>query len=326
MKTPLNRREFFKASLAASAASGLSLAVARPACAIDYSKPVPEANGLTVYHNGANILVRWNNLPLLGYRAHPTLKYPYFCPLNGPTSGLPLTTESALPYPHHRSLWLGCEPVNGGDYWSHGPLERGQIRSVELKIDEQSLTKTSAAFTQRCRWVREGANSPLVDERHFVVSVRDDRLRLIDCQFKLTAQENITIAKAKHSFFALRAAPDISPAYGGVLMNSEGGVGAAGTYGKPAAWCGYHGKRAQHPDVVEGIAIMNHPDNFDGHCPWFTRDYGNLSPSPFNFLKAPWRLPQGESIELKYRVALHTGDPKDAQLDKVYQQWIGKHS
>ena len=40
------------------------------------------------------------------------------------------------------------------------------------------------------------------------------------------------IKKAKHSFFAIRAASDISCTYGGVLANSEGGEGAEGTYGK----------------------------------------------------------------------------------------------
>jgi hypothetical protein len=47
-----------------------------------------------------------------------------------------------------------------------------------------------------------------------------------------------------------------------------------------------------------------------------------LSPSPFNFLDAPWRLEKGKSIELKYRVALHVGSPKEADLDGVYRQWI----
>ena len=119
----------------------------------------------------------------------------------------------------------------------------------------------------------------------------------------------------------MRAAPDISAAYGGVLANSEGGIGAKGTYGKEARWCGYYGKRAARPDIVEGIAIMTHPDN-PWRPVWFTRDYGHLSPSPFNFLKKPWKLQKGQSIELKYRVVLHAGDQKEAGLASLYEQWI----
>src|SRR5262249_23699024 len=86
--------------------------------------------------------------------------------------------------------------------------------------------------------------------------------------------------------FALRVIPQITPLYGGVLMNSEGGAGADGTYGKPARWCGYHGKTAG--DAVEGLAIMDHPENPWAPCPWFTCDYGHLSPSPFAFIRQPW--------------------------------------
>ncbi len=120
----------------------------------------------------------------------------------------------------------------------------------------------------------------------------------------------------------MRAASDISPAYGGVLMNSEGGVGAEGTYGKEARWCGYHGKRQGRKDLVEGIAILTHPTN-PFRPIWFTREYGHLSPSPFNFLGGkPWRLERGSALRFRYRVVLHAGDPKEAGLDSLYEDWI----
>jgi hypothetical protein len=164
-------------------------------------------------------------------------------------------------------------------------------------------TTNSAVIFNRCNWIRKDAPSPLHGERKFTISVPNERMWFFDCQFKLTARQDITITKAKHSFFAMRAASDISPTYGGVLMNSEGGIGAAGTYGKEAKWCGYHGRRAVRPD--------------------FTRDYGHMSPSPFNFLDKPWQLEKGKSILLKYRVVLHAGSPAEAQLNRLYEQWAG---
>ena len=233
-----------------------------------------------------------------------------------------LTTESALPYPHHRGLWLGCDPVNGGNYWADNDLATGQIRSVELALDPDAASETSVSLTETCQWVREGGGTPFRDQRRYVISVLREPIRLIDCNFTLLAQEPIEIKRAKHSLFAMRAAPDVSPTYGGVLMNSNGGVGAEGTYGKPAAWCGFHGKRTFRLETVEGIAIMDHPENLGGNCPWFTRDYGHLSPSPFNFLEEPWRMEEGEALQLKYRVVLHAGTPQEAELDTIYDQWI----
>jgi hypothetical protein len=292
------------------------------AIAVDYTKPVPEAEGLTAYQRDGNIQVRLDNLQLLAYRASASLKYPYFCPLNGPVSGLSLISESAEPYPHHRGLWLGCDPVNGGNYWADNGPESGQIRSMELQLAEKTPTQSSVVFTEKCVWSRIGSN-PFHDQRRYVISVPDKQHVFIDCGFLITADETVSIKSAKHSFFALRAAADISPTYGGTLMNAAGGTGADGTYGKPAAWCAYFGKRRRRSDVVEGIAIMNHPQNFGGNCPWFTRDYGHLSPSPFAFLDKPWTLAKGDSLELNYRVVLFAGTPEQAGLDSIYQRWVG---
>jgi len=331
----ITRRQFAKSSIAMAlgATGALSLGAAgvtkqrtfqddKPAWWHRWNlKPDPEARGLTAYLNHGNLFVRYNNLPLLNYRAYQDLKYPYFTPLNGPVSGLSLTTESALPYPHHRGLWLGCEPLNGGDYWADTSLSSGQIRSIDLKLHEPEEDGV-IRFSDHCKWVRDDADSPLEDRRTFKVQVPNKYIRLLDCQFTLTALRDVIIDRAKHAFFAIRCAPDIAPTYGGTLINSEGAKGAKGTYGKPARWCSYFGRRSLRPDLVEGIAIMDHPDNFGGNCPWFTREYGHLSPQPFNFLEEPFRMAKGETLELHYRVVLFAGTPKEANLDKIYEQWI----
>lgn len=285
----------------------------------DYKKPVPGSEGLTSYLKDGQVQLRWNNMPLTAYRAKASQKYPYFYPLNGLASGTSVTTESALPYPHHRGLWLGCEPLNGGDYWADNGPESGQVRSENLEIG--NVTSNSTEFLNNCSWIRKDAPSPWSDERKFNIKVLNKHVWVIDAEIKLTANEDIEIKKAKHSFFAIRAASDISPAYGGVLMNSEGSVGAEETLGKEAKWCGYHGKRAGSGNIVEGIVMMTHPDN-PWKSTWLTRDYGHLSPSPFYFLDEPWRLSKGKYVDLKYRVVIHVGTPKKADINGVYQQWV----
>jgi hypothetical protein len=313
----IHRRTAIKWSLA-SAAGVIGVVNPPKLWAKDFKKPVPGSEGLTSYLKDGQVQLRLNNMPLTVYRANASLKYPYFYPVNGLASGTSLTTESSLPYPHHRGLWLGCEPLNGGDYWADNGLKSGQVKSENLDLEPKDAN--SAAFINNCKWVREEAPSPWSDERKFTVKILNKRVWVIDAEIRLTASEDIEIKKAKHSFFALRAAADISPAYGGVLMNSEDAVGAEETLGKEADWCGYHGKRASK-NVVEGIAIMNHPEN-PWKSTWLTRDYGHLSPSPFYFLEEPWRLSKGKSIELKYRVALHVGSPKKAKLNDIYKQWV----
>ncbi len=319
-KRPIARRSLLKGALATTAVWTLSNVRPHSAAARDYTAPVPESENLSAYLNGGQLLLRWNNVTTAAYRASPAQKYPYLHPLCGPVSGLPLTSESSLPYPHHRGVWLGCDPLNGGNYWSDGPLEEGQIRSTRLEVTGSS--PRHATLRNDCEWIRPAAPSPLRDERELTFRIVNDRIHVVDVDLRLFARQDITIKRAKHSLFAMRCAPDIAPMYGGTLINSEGGIGAKGTYGKPAAWCGYFGRRAQRPDVVEGIAIFDHPENPWAPCPWFTREYGHLSPSPFNYLEKPWHLQRGKELRLRYRVVLHAGDPKSAGLDDLHKAWL----
>lgn len=67
------------------------------------------------------------------YRFQPDEKYPFFFPVNGPVSGAGVTSMRNGQYPHHSSLFFGCDRVNGGNYWQEG-LERGRIISVGARI------------------------------------------------------------------------------------------------------------------------------------------------------------------------------------------------
>ncbi|MDP7052457.1 MAG: hypothetical protein QF600_11065, partial [Verrucomicrobiota bacterium] len=89
---PLTRRRWI--ATAGTLAAGAAALPWKKAHAIDYTKPVKKAEGLTAYANHGNLFIRWNNQPLVNYRAQKDLKYPYFHPVNGPLSGLPLTAET----------------------------------------------------------------------------------------------------------------------------------------------------------------------------------------------------------------------------------------
>jgi hypothetical protein len=320
MDQKVTRRNAMQLALVAGA---VPLAFSSPqASGAVTSSPLTDTGGggLTTYITAGQVVIRWNDFVVANYRTSPLQKYPYFSHLAGPVTGIPLTTESSLPFPHHRGLWLGCDPLNDGDYWTDSELDKGQIRSIGLQLGE--TTNNSAEIRNRCQWIRRGAASPLLDDRQILFRVPGDGIRTIDFDMTLLALEPIRVERAKHSFFALRAAPDLAPLGGGRLENSAGDVGEGGTSGKPAHWCSYYGRRAGNKEAVEGIAVMDHPQNPWSPCPWFTRDYGHLSPSPFNFLSRPWQLAAGNSLRLRYRVVLHVGNPNEAGLDRLYEEWV----
>lgn len=315
----MKRRQFLRLSLAVGAAP--AVLVSRPAPTLAQQQPPPEAEQLTHYQLGPEIWLRWNNAPLICYRAQPKQKYPYFYPLAGPVSGLSLTSETALPWPHHRSLFFACDRVNGGNYWQEG-LERGQIISGGPHVAESD--KTSAVIVDHCEWAVPGHPVQMKDHRKFTVTVPSPRLRLIDAEIEWTALTDVTVQKSNHALYSIRAAIDLSPWGGGTLISSEGKTGENETFGQPARWCAFYGKRG--PDrngPVEGIALMDHPSNPWAPCPWFTRDYGFISPMPFNWIEQPWQLAAGKSVQLKYRVVLFSGDPQEAGIEDLFQSFAG---
>lgn len=283
------------------------------------SQAQPSGEGLTVYQDGPQIWVRWNNEVLTSYRAHPTQKYPYFYPLTGPVTGLSLTTETSLPWPHHRSMLFACDRVNKANYWQ-GPVESGQIVSQGPKVG--AVTSDSVEILDECRWAPPGQEPVMSDRRRFVIRLLSPQVRVIDAQIAWQAVQDVTVEKTNHSLFSLRAAPDITPLGSGHLINAEGLAGEQETFGKPSAWCAYWGVRTKgKTELAEGIALFDHPKNPWSPTPWFTRDYGFISPTPFNFLDKPWPLSAGQSVMLSYRVVLFVGDPTEARLAQLYADW-----
>jgi hypothetical protein len=316
MPGPMSRRDLLTWSLAAGAAPAV-LGLAGQAAQAQI-KPQPGADKLTAYQFGPQIHIRWADDPVTCYRSHPTQKYPYFYPVTGPVSGLSLTTESGSSYPHHRSLLFACDRVNGGNYWQ-GEISAGQIVSKGAKIGER--TAESAEILDECQWHLPEQPVVMRDQRVFKITVVGPRLRTIDAQITWTAVVDTTVTKTNHSLFAIRAARDITPWGGGTLVNANGQEGEKATFGQEAPWCAYYGKRQGNPSVVEGIALLDHPKNPWSPCKWFTRDYGFISPTPMNFLEKSWELPAGQSVALRYRVLLFAGDPKEAEVDRIYKEW-----
>lgn len=237
------------------------------------------------------------------YRFADDEKYPFFFPVNGP-SGASVTSMRNGRFPHHSSLFFGCDRVNGGNYWQDS-LERGRIISQGPEI--VTGKGSEIVITDRCVWER-AEGRPIRDERRIVLRAPSKGLREIDFSVTLEALEDVEILKTNHSFFSARMDPDLTPVFGGTMVNAEGATGEKGTFGKPSPWLACQGLRG---GTTEGLAIFQHPSNPGYPAPWFTRDYGFLSPTPMYWPAdgKSTRLKKGEKLALRYRVLVYAGDP-----------------
>lgn len=243
-------------------------------------------------------------------------KYPFFYPVNGP-SNASVTSMRNANYPHHSSLFFGCDKVNGGNYWQEG-LERGQIISLRADIIESGGERV--VIENECIWRRPGADAPVKDKRLIIVSAPSKDKFQIDFYVSMEMLMDVVIDKTNHSLFSARLDPDLAVINGGTMINAEGETGEKGTFGKTSSWIDCYGERL---GKIEGMAILQHPSNEWYPAPWFTRDYGFFSPTPMYWPENDKNisLKKGALIKLKYRVIVHSGNHVEAAIAEEFAKY-----
>jgi len=284
-----------------------------------FAGSVEAQSKISAVKKGAKIDVTIDNLFFTSYIFAENEKYPFFYPVNGP-SGAGVTSMRNGTYPHHSSLFFGCDRVNGGNYWQEG-LERGRIVSLREDILENDGSRV--VIENECIWSRPGAVSPVKDLRKITITAPSKEAFQIDFEVTMEMLLDVTIEKTNHSLFSGRMDPALAVTSGGTMINAEGEQGEKGTFGKASPWIDCFGKRG---DKIEGMAIMQHPTNNWYPSPWFTRDYGFFSPTPMYWPaddKATV-MKKGETIKLKYRVLVHSGTNETAKIAEEFKKYAAE--
>ena len=167
---------------------------------------------------------------------------------------------------------------------------------------------------------------PFAEEVQSYTFRGDEHSRVIDCEFIITANHGpVKMGDTKEGTFAIRVAPELNEPKVHML-NSNGKEGEKEIWGQRADWVDYSG-------TVEGeklgIAIFDNPKNLRHPSTWHARGYGLFSVNPFGesyFYRDPKRdgsftIEPGKSLTLRYRVLIHHGDARDAQVAKAYQDY-----
>jgi hypothetical protein len=272
---------------------------------------------ITAVKVGSKINITIGNKYFTSYIFSEDEKYPFFYPVNGPLSGGSVTSMRNAVYPHHSSLFFGCDLVNGGNWWQEG-LERGRIISVNAEILKQG--GDTVIITDECIWSRPGAISPIKDTRKFTITSSSATVYQIDAEITMVMLTDVIIKKTNHSLFSARMAADLSVTNGGTMINAEGAKSEKGTFGKNSAWIDFYGKRGSS---TEGLAILQHPSNPWYPSPWFTRDYGFISPTPMEWPENGTDTPliKGTVLTLRYRVLVHGGDNAEAKIGEAFERY-----
>ena len=265
---------------------------------------------------------------------------PYCYPLLGP-GGTPMTRNFPMKtiegedhdHKHHRSLWFTHGNVNGLDFWSE---DRDFGKVVHQSFTKVASGEKEGLIISRNQWTAKDGAVVCTDERTLRIYSRPDNERLFDFEITLTAgKSDVTLGDTKEGTMALRLNETMrlkpnkenvgKPV--GHIVNSEG-VRDGATWGKRAAWCDYYGPVE---GKTLGLAIFDHPQNPRHPTWWHVRDYGLFAANPFgkhDFESLPDKaagnlvVAAGKSITFRYRVYIHEGDEKQADVAGRYADYV----
>src|SRR5258708_1915929 len=260
---------------------------------------------------------------------------PYCYPIIGPggasmTRNWPMKTtpNEDHDHPHHRSLWFAHELVNGHDFW----VERtnsGKI--VHVSFEEIKSGKDFGTIRSNNKWVAaDGAVTCTDVETLRIYNPGAKNERVLDFEARVFASNGeLTFGDGKDGMLAVRLAETMKlkgPIGSGHIVNSNG-VRDGDAWGKRADWCDYYGPV---DGKIVGIAVFDHPRNPRHPTWWHVRDYGLFAANPFgqhDFEKLPDKtagnlvVPSGKSVTFRYRVYMHEGDEKQAEVARRYEEY-----
>ncbi len=275
---------------------------------------------------------------------------PYLYPLRAASGTIvtrhwPMEKVSAIEpvdHQHQRGVWFGPDDVNGFDFWnnefSYKTAIRGQIKLNKIGKVKNGKKESSVAAT--FDWI-DPKGTKIVDESRVMTFHAMPALRIVDFEIDLTAVTHVKFGDGKDCCFGIRIAPQLQeskvikakgqpdvtiPGPPGVISNSEGKTTEKEVWGKPSDWCDYSG---EIDGEKLGITIFDNPKN-SRRARWHVRGYGLFAANPFGLAaftgdktqNGSVTLEPGEKLHFKYRVVIHTGDAKSADIAKLWAEYV----
>jgi hypothetical protein len=285
--------------------------------------------------------------PFTTYYFDAKVAKPYLMPLRSAqgtivTRGYPVANE--VPpgsehdpsfEPHQRPLYFAHGNIDGLDFWGEEAFakyynDHGKQAYGHMVLEKIAEAKGGDAGVIRAEFsLRAPSGRVIADETQAYAFRGDDRTRIIDCEFTVRATHGpLTFGDSKEGTFGIRVVKELdSPP--SRMVNSQGAEGEKAIWGKPADWVNYDGK-VDGEEV--GIAVLDHPKSFHHPTTWHARGYGLFSANPFglrDFTRDPnqdgsWTVPERKSLTFRYRVVIHHGDYREANIAEAYRKYAAE--
>jgi hypothetical protein len=242
-------------------------------------------------------------------------------------------------HPHHRGLWFTHGDVNGYDFWANEPSQKGEKKGlIVMKKVGMKPGKETGRIESEFEW-RDPQGKPLLIEERTMTFHAHPTLRMIDFDVAFRALDRkVVFGDTKEGTFAIRLAAGLEekvarslpdPPRTGKMVSAEGAEGEKNIWGKRSPWVDYYGQLGAE---TVGVAIFDHPQNPKHPTYWHSRSYGLFAANIFgehDFYNDKSRdgsvtVEPGKTLRFRYRVVVHPGDTRSADIAGLYRAYAGK--
>src|SRR6516225_11421745 len=297
-----------------------------------------EAVELKRNENQIDVLIRGR--PFTSYYFDSAVAKPYLFPLRSAqgtvvTRSFPMVTDISgedHDEPHQRAMYFAHGDINGFDFWGEAAFPRWSRhsratfgRTVFRKLDE--IRGGTESGTLQAQFDLLTSNGQAIAEETQAFTFRGDSdSRTIDCEFTIRAANTpVKMGDTKEGTFAIRLVKALEPPWGH-MMNSNGATDEKTIWGKQADWVDYSGTV---DGEAAGVAVFDNPQNLRHPTYWHARHYGLLAANPFGVKEfthdrhqdGSYTIPAGGVLVLRYRVFIHHGDYRQAQVAEAYSHY-----
>jgi hypothetical protein len=280
-------------------------------------KPVPRMQAIPLPHS--EIAFTRDGVELARYHFHSEDKRPFVYPIIGP-SGVSLTRighpHDPESHSHHNSVWVSHHDINGISFWEDRTAPKIAHRRI-LKFEDGER----AAFVEvENAWLDQNGKPVMREFRRMTVEPRAGKewLLVLDLEFAPANQQPVTFGKTPFGLIGVRMAKTIGVHDGGgTITNSEGGIDEAGCFRKPARWCDYSGPVRN--GVIEGVTLMDHPQNLNHPVPFHVRDDGWMGAALT--LNATHTIQTRDRLRLKYGLFVHANAASAKEIEKCWKDF-----
>lgn len=296
---------------------------------------LPLVAQVNIVKETGKIKVEIDGKPFTDFYIGSDLAKPYLHPLRS-ASGKIVTRrwpmeagfDEANDHPHHKGVFFGHQDVNKTNFWANEPAGRANdLGKIVLKeVLQAKGGKRSGTIVTSFNWNDPKGKLVLTEKRTMTFYAGGDT-RVIDFDFLLVPNGKVVFGDEKDGLFAVRVHKGLQEEKSiGRMVNEQGAETEKQVWGKPSDWVDFQGKVE---DEAMGIAIFDHPENLRHPTRWHARGYGLFSVNPFCLAaftndktqNGEYVLEANKTLRLRYRLVIHPGNAKAADIAGQYKKY-----